>query len=245
MPEMVMKTSSNFCKLAKDFGIKLCGDRTAKKWAVYGRDREGFFYCDNFPTNYAGSMPSLHIERFKNHKWVRVDEKSRTTQMIWQVYVKSGKLVPMSYHELDCKRNRKIAAAKERREFKKDVSTAWRLQYGKHGSYCDGFPAAFCNWQKENTGAQYNGDAVKIKAYAPNKSEYKPDELTAPFCHTEVVPKHIYKYWAFDKDNNKYVFTKAQTKPYEFGQKVTLPNTKIIVEIIHFEKGERAGECAI
>lgn len=153
MPEKVMKTSSNFCKLAKDFGIKLCNDRTAKKWAIYGHDNEGFFYCDIFPSNYAGNNPMLHIERFINHEWVRIDEKSRTTQMIWQVYVKSGKLAPISYHQLDCKHNRKIADAKKRHAFKKDINTPWRLQYGKHGSYCDGFGVNFCTekqFVKEN-----------------------------------------------------------------------------------------------
>lgn len=145
-----MKTR-NFCKVAKDFGISLCGSKSAKKWSIYGHDNDGFFYCDQFPKNYLGTSPTLKISRYENYQWVTRDEKSRTSEIIWTCYLKNGSQKPIDYSQLDCAKNRRIKEAKKRKKMEKDMHTEWRLQYGKHGSYCDGFPTHFANFNNENT----------------------------------------------------------------------------------------------
>ena len=108
-----------FCKLAKDFGLVMDGNREIKKNSVYGRDDRSLFYCDRFPKNYQGTNPKLRIYRFLYKPaegtrkagaiWELVEEHSDTTREIWKIYCENGRLEPLNRFAMDFKRNKRVS----------------------------------------------------------------------------------------------------------------------------------------
>lgn len=140
--------NGHFVKLCNAYGIRLDGNFLTKKYSIYGRDEKGLFYCDCFPNYNGKKTPSLKVWRFvaqpfnwgtlhSDAKWECNEESGSTVARIWHLYNKMGRLTPLAYKDLDCKKNNRITH---------------KLNYGKRNSQkvWTGGMTEICSWKKEN-----------------------------------------------------------------------------------------------
>lgn len=155
--------NGHFIKLCNAYGIRLDGNFLTKKYSIYGRDEKGLFYCDMFPNYNGKKTPKLKVWRYvaqhfdwgtlhSDAKWVCSEESGSTVARIWHLYNKMGRLRPLAYKDLDCKRNNKIQHS----------ILCGNAKHGKQKRSPWG-TEDFCSWKKENAGMIETVPAGTIK----------------------------------------------------------------------------------
>lgn len=142
--------NGHFIKVCNAYGIRLDGNFLTKKYSIYGRDEKGLFYCDYFPNYNGKKTPTLKVWRLvaqpfdwgtlhSDAKWECAEENGSTAARIWHLYNKMGRLTPLAYKDLDCKKNNRVTH---------------KLHYGKRSSQkvWTGGMTEICSWKKENAG---------------------------------------------------------------------------------------------